>query len=446
MRNLPRWLEQTYPNCQIILLDSNSTYANTAIIAKRHGLQITKNEINDNKIIYFDNSTNMKELLLSLKTDMVLMTDTNTCPLPYFADILMCKAEKETPVKCGNSVAIGRVDDKFQPPYNHTGIDESLLYPVKNQYVKKVSIIIPVMDRLDNLVASAEAVFSQTYPHIQIVIVDYSSRVPIQNSVQSLCTKYSKTFSTDPKSNANVILLRINNLKYFNISHAYNYAISQLNTDIISLLCADSVPWDFYIETCVNLLTDTNLVQSHWGLHTITYGNWKKLNGHQEFITGWGSEDDDFRIRANLMGLDINIVPSKFVYQIKQDDSYKTTNRQIKNLSESSLTNAARFRQYIATHGFVANYSLPIGKEEPIQYQSTVPVELPLRLWIFRNPELDNNNLSADIKYDTEFNLHYKITREDFDCHPYCNKFDNFYIESDADIRKYFDMVQTKYA
>jgi len=355
--------------------------------------------------------------LISSKFEVILNIPENSYPVPYYIDIYLMNLSNDKTV-------------------NHDHFND-LLGLEKNKKYKKCTVFIPCMNREKNLIQSLETWLCQTYPNIQIVIIDYSSEILLEESIRTICDSVKKEFSNKPDSDADVVLLRINNQKHFNICHAYNYAIKRTETDIVSFACADSVPWNFYIETCVNLLSKNNFTQIHWGLQTIMKDNWSKLNGHQEFIVGWGAEDDDFRTRAILMGLEAIILPSKMVFQIPHKHENKGTYRQIKDISESSLTNMARFQQYIAHHGFVANYGKETGNDKPVEYIPDREIPLPTRMYCFQSSKLNKENPEQNIKYNKEFDLFYIISKTEVDMKKIVDgPFYHFFIHSDCDISK----------
>ena len=196
-------------------------------------------------------------------------------------------------------------------------------------------------------------------------------------------------------------------------------------------------------ELCANLVNESHFTQIHWGLHGITYENWKKLNGHQEFIAGWGAEDCDFRLRAIMMGLKPVYLDRKYVYQIPQGHVEKATNRKIKDISESSLINQTRFLHYRESQGYVGNYSKDIGSEYPIEFVSlNEDNSPPQRMWCFRSNSIDKYNPPDELIYSKEFDMFYIISQELIDCKKYVDgPFWHFYISGTSDIDKYLFQI-----
>lgn len=326
---------------------------------------------------------NMKRFSMYCKKNDPLVNNYNK-PFGNGSPILLSKQDEKDPVA---NVEISRTPQK-----SYTG--------------KKVSVVIPVMDREDNLRATLPMWLSQLYVNKQIVVVDYSSTNPVENIISSICENYRMTYSVNEyKDDVDIILFRIDNMKYFNISHAYNYAISRIKTDVIATVCADSCAHDYYLDLVMNAVDDESLIQIWWGLHTITYDNWKKLNGHQEFITGWGAEDDDFRMRSQLMGLKIKILPSHFVYNIPHSERDRIVNRPIKDFRESANLNQLRFMHYRSIYGGVGNYGSVIGGDNPVGYGGDQVNLIPLACCVYNTC----SSLPDFVVKDETLGVHYVI-------------------------------------
>lgn len=452
---LPKWIEQTYTNFQIIIVDQkskNNPFINIKNILKRYGWSYTINEIHpDVKLAYLreeDDNLSYDKLIGKtidkINSDIICLPG-NSIPYPFYLDIAMLNLEANEILKCGSDIIynknISPSDIKTVKTKNL--ISSELIINSIDNPIPRCTVFIPVMDRTNDIKQTLPHWFAQMYSNYQIVIIDYSSSDNLRETVETICKENQKTFSNQPRSNTDLVYMRIDGMKYFNISHAYNWAIKQIETDIVLTVCADSVPWDYYLTSCANIVKNGDKIsQIHWGLHALTKENWIKLNGHQEFIVGWGGEDDDFRLRAIEMGLNPVHLPSKLVYQIPQDHIEKAVKRQVKDLSESSLTNITRFNIYRSKHGFVGNYGQPIGGEQPIEYQPDQPLELPKRLWCFQS-DMNPTSLPDGILYDEEFKLFYKISSQTFDCRQYTEKFWHFYIDSEVDLKKYLSKINS---
>lgn len=241
---------------------------------------------------------------------------------------------------------------------------------VNNRNVnKRCAVIIAVGNRLDNIRTTLPMWLLQLYQNKQIVIIDYSSDEEIKFAIENICEGHKMSVSYNEfRHDADVVLFRVEKQKYFNISHAYNYAVSRIEADVLSFVCADTCPVDYYLDLVMHAVDDESIIQMWWGLLTISYENWKKLNGHQEFNVGWGAEDTDFKDRALMIGLSLVHFSENYAFHIPQDPSFKGSYRQIKDIYHSNAINTARFAMYRAIIGYVGNYNKPIGQEVPIEY------------------------------------------------------------------------------
>lgn len=261
----------------------------------------------------------------------------------------------------------------------------------------RCAVIIPVCNRLDNLTATLPMWLSQLYQNKQIVIVDYNSEVPVLQRVKDICEGYKMSVVyNEYDSDADVVVFRMEELENFNISHAYNFAVSRIHTDVLSFVCADTCPVDYYLDLIMHSVDETNIVQLWWGLLNITYTNWERMNGHQEFLVGWGAEDTDFADRAIMMGLNHIVLPKNYCFHIPQEAHKKGVHREIKDINQSNAINTARFAQYRALRGYVGNYEQGIGGKLPVEFiglQSELYV-----LHVFDYSEVDATKLPEQAK------------------------------------------------
>lgn len=428
VRALPRWLEQNYPNYNIVIVAPDSLYSITQLISKRYAVETTCSHayLKSKCHILTDESK-----LSEIASPVVINCDSDSIPVPYFLDLVMMRIDYDGKVVCHSSVA-----STPNNPETTYQLQPSLLKPFDPMDSRKVCVYLPVMDREKDLTQSIDAWLAQTYENMQVVIIDYSSKKSIHDLICALAAQNRKSVGEDKE----VVYIRVDDQSFFNISHAYNYAVSRTQSDVVSFACADSCPWDYYIEACMNYVDDQHFTQVHWGLHTMTRSNWERLNGHQEFIVGWGAEDDDFRNRANLMGLKTLLLPGRIVYQIPQQEYAKAQNRKVRNTSESALTNLSRFKAYNAQHGYVANYGLQVGSESPIEYQPPQTVDLQLKhLYCFKD-RMDTVD-GEKVNYDPTFNVYYVLT----DRHLWINRpHSHFHVDKSAPIEKYFQIMNVE--
>lgn len=407
--NLGKWFEQIIPATKVVIRSRFSSYLynRIRIICERYKKSFGTT---------FDNDCVLLDREIIEEFDYCIMCSSSVIPAPYAIDIVSNVLSKEKLYKLSNECfASSKIDDINDSLANlnkkeYTKID-NLITNTDKELNKKVSVFIPCMNRVESIKSSLPQWITQIYKNKQIVLIDYSSEIPIEQEVKNICDNYKVSLSVNQYNNSDVILFRIDNQKYFNISHAYNYAISRVKTDIICTVCADSCPRDYYLEIVSNLVDDKSLVQCWWGLHTITYDNWKKLNGHQEFIVGWGGEDDDFRYRAKLMGLEIKIIPNYYIYEITQDENKKGLYREVKDIHLSSQINTSRFDNYLSEYGFQGNYGEEIGKENTVQYRKTSGKHIKVFYCQFYKDVVIEEN--ENINYNEELKLYYVILNEE---------------------------------
>jgi len=315
----------------------------------------------------------------------------------------------------------------------------------KSYFGALCGVFIPCMNRNDDIAENLPHWINQIYQNKKIVIIDYNSSVPVFESVKKICETLKKklSYNTDHPE-ADVVVYRMDGYEFFNISHAYNYAIKKTECDIVCTVCGDSSPWDYYLNICMNLVKDDNILQFHWGLHTITKSNWRRLNGHQEFLYGWGAEDDDFRLRAQMMDLRLLILPKHIVYHKEQTAEDKARYRKVQSITESSLLNTQMFSVYRAKHGFVGNYNLPIGESNPVKF---VPAgeEKMVHFWGCKCPEKGIEAAQEPIKYHETFKVFYICSPETVDWHLITDgkKFEcvDFFINKNESLDKYLYQV-----
>lgn len=439
---LPRWMEQIYDNVQIVLCYSTHSNITTAarVFAERLSWTVSHDFTSDIILINskFDLSL-LPQWIENSQADVVAIANPQTCPAPYFLDICMMSIDEKHAAGLGKTCVFPK---KLLPKYLDGTIDmlpvsaSAIFGEIENPAYPRMTLYIPSMDRTENTLESLPHWFRQRYPNLGICIIDYNSEIPMEPAIREICEKYEKTFSTNPEAGSDVTLLRLNNLKHFNICHAYNYGIRMVPSEIISTTCADSCGWDYMTEAVFSCCTSERIVQLHWGLHTLYLEAFRSINGHSESqIVGWGHEDEDFRIRATLIGLEPVILPSKLVYQIPTDHLVKSKNRQVKDLSESSLTNYSRCQSYIAHYGPVANYGEPIGQDQPVAYRKPCsPGPDILRMWVWREPAVEG----PEISFHPDFKLYYRISKTDWEPKDFgINAYEHFYLTSSFDVDKY---------
>jgi len=147
----------------------------------------------------------------------------------------------------------------------------------------KVSVIIPCKNRLAHLQESLPRVFRQSHKDLEVIVVDYNCPQKSGDWAESVFN--CKVIYCDVKPNE------------WSLSAARNAGFKQSTGDVILFLDADA------------LLTDTNFISNHlkqlvegsficgWGAGVATgcmmcyRSAFEAVNGYNELICSWGSED-----------------------------------------------------------------------------------------------------------------------------------------------------------
>lgn len=425
IHTLPRWLEQTYAHLQLVILDSSNQYAPVAEICQRHQkslvscsfdsipeqttecVYVNYDAVKDDSVRHIISSTLPDDMVCILPLD-------HSIPVAYFCEQAILSLDVDVIDDWGSCFVgtIGTFRNKTSRLRKRKTLSIANL-EVVNEYDKKCTVFLPCMNREDNLKSTLPMWINQKYNNKQIVVIDYSSQGPLEELTRQIADEHKMSFDVYENggtTDAAIILVKVPGMQHFNISHAYNYAIKRIPTDIVCTVCGDSCPRDYYLDVVASMVDDNTLIQCWWGLHTITYKNWQRLNGHQEFVVGWGAEDDDFRYRAQLLGLNVLKITDNLVFHIPQKQIEKGKHRKITDTTISADINSMRFHHYIAGYGAVANYGKEIGCEEPIQFSDQI--ETNNRISICEYETLETPLDPAVVEKVNE-NLFYVLIRPD---------------------------------
>jgi len=392
---LPSWFFQIDNKAQVVIVDFSEKSSASIIktVCDRNQKTFSMYLDSDCDCVYYkmpfcSSDDNIGPIINNIETDVLVVADSSTIPKAYTLDMAFSILDQNNFLVSKSSIFLPKQQDLFLIEGQSAkeiveSLSNYLLKKGKKRIEKielevgyglsgkKCSIFMPCMGREEYAKQSVPQWLSQIYPNIQFVFIDYSSNENMEPFLSGLCSEYGLKFCVFDESydqDCDVVLIRVNGMKFFNISHAYNYAIKRIKPEIVCAVCCDSCPRDYFIELAMSVVNHETLVQCWWGIDVLTYKNWEKLNGHQEFIAGWGGEDDDFRERAVLMGLKLCILPRRLLYHIPQHITEKTKNRQVQDLRLSSHINMTRFLDYRAKFGYCGNYRLETGKDEPISF------------------------------------------------------------------------------
>jgi len=438
--SLPRWLEQSHTNRQIWLVETtaNRCLPFTKKTVEMYGATLG-NTPDANCRLFTGTLEQASTAAKDSGVEIICEAPGDFIPMSYFLESAIILMEEG----CSYS---GRGIKVY--PAGESNLTEHPLLPRSDFHGMPgdnalLTVYLPCMNRLQYLIGSLPHWFKQTYSNLRIVVIDYSSREPIAPAVQKVCDEYGRTFSTD-QTPADVMVLRKEGMKWFNIGHCYNFAATKFFGELLLFSCCDSNPWDFTCELYANATNSETFSQIHFGLHCITHKAWLKLL-HCEQSVGWGNDDCCFRQRAIMMGLKLVILPSKLVFQVPQTDDAKGENRQIKDISESALTNQTRCRLYRERYGWLANYGLPCGGDEPVPYRYESMEEKTMRMYCWKSDTMSKTNPPAGVKYHPESDTFYVVTEhffkpEEIGILPYSQ----YYISSEDDVEKYLLKVRSE--
>ena len=217
-------------------------------------------------------------------------------------------------------------------------IDISQIFPNE----QKASVVCAVKDRIDSLLVSLNSWIR--VPQIEnIIIVDYSSDVPVEPITKNLSNK--------------IKVLRVEDQKFFNISKAYNIAFKNAPNELIMKLDADYIldPYtnffDIYSIDKQEFLTgswkdfkidsDKGFMRQLNGFLLIKKTDFFAVGGYDENMEGYGFDDEDLYKRLSAAGLRRKYLNHKWlsIFHIPHDDYYRTQNYENKYLNDSLLKN-----------------------------------------------------------------------------------------------------------
>lgn len=163
----------------------------------------------------------------------------------------------------------------------------------------------------------------------EIVIVDWSS----DSSLASLV-------DLDPK----IKLIRVENEPYFHLSAAFNLAADNATHDTLLKLDADYVLNPFYSAVDVLRPPERSFITGHFqhggqflsylnGLICVRKTDWQQVHGYNEYMTGYGADDDDFYMRLIATGLKRGVLKPQpvVVFHIPHENTTRVQNYENKN-------------------------------------------------------------------------------------------------------------------
>lgn len=242
----------------------------------------------------------------------------------------------------------------------------SLTYNFTRKYKKseekyfKISFCITCMNRLPHLKRTLKKNLKNNadYPEAEFVLLDYNSSDGLQDWIL-------KNFKTELE-NGRLAYYQTKEPKYFHMAKAKNISHQLARGEIVCNLDADNYTgkdFAFFINSSLQKTTeiigaykkrriiDPTSHRDCGGRIFLTKDNFLKLGGYDETFTGWGCEDDDFKIRAKTLGLKEAIIYPFFLsylshrdilrdknMEISKKDSYKKNKKILAELKDSGRT------------------------------------------------------------------------------------------------------------
>lgn len=155
----------------------------------------------------------------------------------------------------------------------------------------KVSVVIPVKNRLEFLKQCLPTVLNQTYRDLDICVVDYN------------CPQKTFDYVRANFSDKRIVNVRCNvKPNEWNLSAARNAGFKAAIGEIILFIDADAILQPGFIEAHVNALVPGSFFCG-WGYKDATgccmvYArDFKAINGYNEALQGYGYEDIDIYLR-----------------------------------------------------------------------------------------------------------------------------------------------------
>jgi hypothetical protein len=226
--------------------------------------------------------------------------------------------------------------------------------PVKS----KLSLCTAIKNRLCHLSRTLPQNIADAPPWTEFVILDYSSDDGLGD--------WLKPFV----SNGLVNYYRIEGQMFWKNSHAKNMSTLVAQSEIICNLDADNyigVGFPGYVVSSLEryggVLTAPPAVEGVTGRVAIHKQDFIAVGGYNEDLCyGWGCEDIDLVIRANMLGYSVNYIDLKYLHQIQHGDDLRARHGQIDNIGLSNRKSLAIMTDSLRERRYVANAGRPWGQ------------------------------------------------------------------------------------
>jgi len=202
-----------------------------------------------------------------------------------------------------------------------------------------ISIVYACMDREKNLLESLDSWIDKTDKINEIIIIDWSSKMPLINNAKIQTHLNTKK----------IRLIRVENQNYFSMSRSYNLGFNLSSNKIILKLDADyknlNCSWINHLAINDNNELDKYFVVGHYKFSESLSGfflvNKKDFVHYNENFQGWGYDDTDIYNRIQekdiLKVIFFNI--KSYVQHLDHTDEDRTSNFLIKDKRESEKQN-----------------------------------------------------------------------------------------------------------
>lgn len=197
----------------------------------------------------------------------------------------------------------------------------------------KISFCTTCMDRLHHLrkTLPQNIIDNADYTNAEFVILNYNSKDNLENWIKKEYIDYIR--------NGRVVYAKVNEPKYFHMSHAKNLAAKCSSGDIICNVDADNFTGKnfakyindvFLSHKSILLNTDTSRSpRDVCGRIAIKRKDFFELGGYNEEMKGWGYEEADLKQRLLTKGIKFIPIDTAYLNFISHENNERTQNEEL---------------------------------------------------------------------------------------------------------------------
>lgn len=230
------------------------------------------------------------------------------------------------------------IDNKFQNKPK-----EFISLKQRAQDREKISIIVACMNRYENLKQCVENWMSYKDELYEIIILDYGSKIPLENSDIHRLSKNIKLYRTEAD--------------HWHLTRAYNIAAQQVTGDIILKMDADYIIKPGFFEhhkmSYNSFMYGGGGVGGLYGFLSVYKNNFFLVNGYNERLINYGHDDKDIFLRLQFTaGLCPVKVNKNLLYHIPHSYQSRIENQNTKESIRSSCrknVESARNNPWLST-------------------------------------------------------------------------------------------------